>query len=232
MRLLQTWTRAAMALVILSGAAFADVTVSQSNDPTAQIGQQFASLFGDEHKIVVALPEARMAALATGPSVQSRLAPTKPGAPMSGLSPLIEYSDAWLASLAAPTGGADWECLRKALYFEARGESIKGEFAVAEVILNRVDSPVYPSSVCGVVNQGGRGGCQFSFTCDRFRDVMREPQSIDRAGRIARVMLDGAPRSLTMGATHFHTRAIRPVWASRFERTASIGAHVFYRQSY
>lgn len=234
MCLLQTWTRATLAFVVLSGAAFADVTVSQSNDPTAQIGQQFASLFGDEHQIVVALPEARMEALANGPTVQAQIAVqskvAKTGA-MASLTPGVEYSDSWLASLPAPSGGADWECLRKALYFEARGESLKGEFAVAEVILNRVDSRIYPSSVCGVVNQGGRGGCQFSFTCDRVRDVMREPEAIARAGRIARVMLDGAPRALTLGATHFHTRSIRPVWASRFKRTAQIGAHVFYRQS-
>ncbi len=227
MRLLQSWTCAAMALVVLNGAAFADVTVSQSNDPTAQIGQEFASVLGAEHQIVVALPQARMAALAAGPL----LAAPKPKASSSQLNAVaISYSDAWLDQVALPQGDAEWNCLRTALYFEARGESLKGEFAVAEVILNRVDSPEYPSTVCKVVNQGGGGGCQFSYTCDGARDVMHEPGAIDRAGRIARVMLDGAPRALTMGATHFHTRSIRPAWASRFAKTASIGAHVFYRE--
>ncbi|MBP9950850.1 MAG: cell wall hydrolase [Cypionkella sp.] len=223
MRLLQTWTHAAMALVVLSGAAFADVTVSQSSDPTAQIGQEFASLFGAEHQIVVALPQARLAALAAGPNLKALKTKAKSVV-------AIEYSEGWLDQVALPQGDPEWDCLRKALYFEARGETLKGEFAVAEVILNRVDSPEYPSTVCKVVNQGGRGGCQFSYTCDGVRDVMREPGAVDRAGRIARVMLDGAPRALTMGATHFHTRAIRPAWASRFAKTASIGAHVFYRE--
>lgn len=212
-----------MALVVLSGAAFADVTVSQSNDPTAQIGQEFASLFGAEHQIVVALPQARLAALAAGPNLKALK-------PKINSVVAIDYSEAWLDQVALPQGDPEWDCLRKALYFEARGETLKGEFAVAEVILNRVDSPDYPSTVCKVVNQGGRGGCQFSYTCDGVRDVMREPGAVDRAGRIARAMLDGAPRALTMGATHFHTRSIRPAWASRFAKTASIGAHVFYRQ--
>ncbi len=62
------------------------------------------------------------------------------------------------AVAAAPQmTGSEWECLSEALYFEARGESLTGVVAVAEVILNRVDSPDYPNSVCGVVNQGGQG---------------------------------------------------------------------------
>jgi spore germination cell wall hydrolase CwlJ-like protein len=96
--------------------------------------------------------------------------------------------------------------------------------------LNRVDSRRYPKTVCGVVQQGGRGGCQFSYNCDGARDVMAEAGAADLAGRIARVMLDGAPRGLTNGATYFHTRAVRPAWASRFSRTAEIGAHLFYSQ--
>ena len=127
-------------------------------------------------------------------------------------------------------GGADsLHCLTEALYFEARGESLEGQVAVAEVILNRVDSPLYPRTVCGVVKQRGGGGCQFSYVC-RGTTKMREKQAADLAGRIARAMLDGAPRVLTDGATHFHTRGVRPSWSKRFARTASIGAHLFYRQ--
>jgi spore germination cell wall hydrolase CwlJ-like protein len=59
---------------------------------------------------------------------------------------------------------------------------------------------------------------------------MHDAGAADLAGRIARVMLDGAPRALTTGATHFHTRAVRPNWAKRFPQTAAIGAHLFYRQ--
>jgi spore germination cell wall hydrolase CwlJ-like protein len=137
-------------------------------------------------------------------------------------------TEAWLMSQPAPDGDASWQCLTEALYFEARGESLEGQIAVAEVILNRVDSPLYPSTVCGVVKQRGGGGCQFSYVCHG-KTRMREAEAADLAGRIARAMLDGAPRLLTDGATHFHTRAVRPDWSRRFPRTATIGAHAFYR---
>jgi Cell Wall Hydrolase len=220
MRLHLCRTIAAAALVVLSGAAFADVTVSQSNDPTTLIGEQFTSLFEAEHDTVNAMPNVRLSALANG-SLRSGTA-KEPGDPS-----VIEYSDAWLAGLPAPTGDAQWECLRQALYFESRGESLQGPFAVAEVILNRVDSPDFPDTVCKVVNSRGRGACAFSYVCDGLRS-MSEAGARDRAGRIARVMLDGAPRSLTTGATYFHARYVSPNWGRRV-KTAAIGAHLFYR---
>lgn len=139
-------------------------------------------------------------------------------------------TEAWLMAQPAPEGDAEWQCLTEALYFEARGESLDGQVAVAEVILNRVASPLYPRTVCAVVNQRGGGGCQFSYTCDGRTTKMREKGAADLAGRIARAMLDGAPRLLTEGATHFHSRGVRPGWSKRFSHTATIGAHSFYRQ--
>lgn len=139
-------------------------------------------------------------------------------------------TEAWLLAQPAPEGDAEWQCLTEALYFEARGESLDGQVAVAEVILNRVASPLYPRTVCGVVNQRGGGGCQFSYTCDGRTTKMRETGAADLAGRIARAMLDGAPRLLTEGATHFHSHGVRPGWSKRFSHTATIGAHAFYRQ--
>jgi hypothetical protein len=136
----------------------------------------------------------------------------------------------WLMVQSAPEGDAEWQCLTEAVYFEARGESLSGQIAVAEVILNRVDSPLYPRTVCGVVKQRGSGGCQFSYICDGRTDRMREKAAADLAGRIARAMLDGAPRVLTEGATSFHTRSVRPGWSRRYIQTASIGAHLFYRK--
>lgn len=223
MRLLDLWTRAALALVVLTGAAFADVTVSQSNDPTATVGGRLSSLLGVEKSAIEQVAPQRLAALADS------VAPVrKPGGQTAPA--VIRYDEAFLAAQPAASGDAEWQCLAKALYFEARGETLRGQFAVAEVILNRVDNPAYPRTICGVVNQGGRGGCQFSFTCDRFSDRIHEKAAWDRAGKIARIMLDGAPRALTQGATHFHTRNVRPGWARRFPQTAAIGAHLFYRQ--
>ena len=223
MNLRQIWAGATVALLALSGAGFAEVTVSQSNDPTANFAGAISAMLGAEHSTVAALPDTQLASLALGPNVRGKKA-TK-----ADLS-LLRYDSAWLAGQPSPKGDAEWQCLTKALYFEARGESLKGQFAVAEVILNRTDSPRFPGSVCGVVNQSGGGGCQFSFVCDGRKDVMRERAAIDRAGRIARVMLDGAPRGLTEGATYFHSKGVRPSWAHRFPRTAAIGAHMFYRQ--
>ena len=139
-------------------------------------------------------------------------------------------TEEWLMAQPAPDGDAEWQCLTEALYFEARGESVQGQIAVAEVILNRVDSPLYPGTICKVVKQRGGGGCQFSYVCDGRTDRLRDKVSADLAGRIARAMLDGAPRVLTEGATHFHTRAVRPGWSKRFAHTTTIGAHAFYRQ--
>jgi len=144
----------------------------------------------------------------------------------------VEYSRTWLSQQQVVKGGPQWRCLAEALYFEARGESVKGQFAVAEVILNRVDDPSYPDTVCGVVHQGtGRKfQCQFTYTCDGAKEVISEPQAFRRVGKVAKLMVDGAPRDLTRGATHYHTRAVNPRWARHFPRTASIGVHYFYRQ--
>ena len=146
--------------------------------------------------------------------------------------PELKYSAKWLASRPAAKGNAEWRCLAEAIYFEARGESIKGQFAVAEVILNRVDSAEYPNTVCGVVNQGtGRKyACQFTYTCDGLKEVIAEPRAYTTVGKIAKLMVSGAPRQLTKGATHYHTKAVNPRWARAFPRVATIGVHHFYRQ--
>lgn len=159
-----------------------------------------------------------------------RLPPPDLEGPLPAIAMTDGITEEWLMARPEPTGDDQWQCLTEALYFEARGESLDGQIAVAEVILNRVDSPLYPGTICGVVRQRGGGGCQFSYVCDGRADRMRDKASADRAGRVAQAMLDGAPRVLTDGATHFHTRAVRPSWSKRFAKTAAIGAHLFYRQ--
>lgn len=144
----------------------------------------------------------------------------------------VTYSRDWVDDQSFRQGGSEWACLAEAIYFEARGESVKGQFAVAEVILNRVDSAEFPDSVCGVINQGtGRKyQCQFTYTCDGHKEVINEPGTFENVGIVAYTMLkDGAPRELTEGATHYHTKAVNPRWARVFPRTATIGVHHFYR---
>ena len=117
---------------------------------------------------------------------------------------------------------ADLQCLSEALYFEARGEGAQGQRAVAEVILNRVDHPRFPKTVCGVVNQRGQ------FTYNKNARI-REKGSFARVQQVALAALSGAPRTLTDGATYFHTGRVSPSWTRRFERTTRIGSHIFYR---
>ncbi|WP_407644486.1 cell wall hydrolase [Chachezhania sediminis] len=146
----------------------------------------------------------------------------------------VSYSREWLNAQPAADGGADWQCLSEALYFEARGESVKGQFAVAEVILNRVKSAKFPNSVCGVVRQGSRKlhQCQFSYYCDGRAEVFNEKGAYAQVKKVARAALDGTAEPLTGGATFYHTKNARPRWSKVFQKTANIGVHVFYRPNY
>lgn len=143
----------------------------------------------------------------------------------------FRYTERWLARQPVVRGGAQWKCLTEALYFEARGESLKGQFAVAEVILNRVDSRRFPNSLCGVINQGtGRKfACQFTYTCDGHNERIGNRRVYNRLGKIADIMMNGGARNLTKGATYYHTTAVRPNWSRVFIHTATIGVHRFYR---
>ena len=144
----------------------------------------------------------------------------------------VDFSRSWIDQQPRAEGGEQWQCLAEALYFEARGETIKGQFAVAEVILNRVQSERFPNTPCGVIRQGtGRKyQCQFTYTCDGRKEVIAEKQAYERVAKVARLAMDGAAESLTDGATYYHTTAVRPSWARRFTQTTKIGVHLFYRQ--
>ena len=189
------------------------------------LANRLGALLGQEREALEVVPTGRLAAL-TAP-----VAAVIPVAAVAAL-PAAPADQPLVAAALAVTGGAEWQCLTEALYFEARGETRDGMFAVAEVILNRRDSGDYPGSVCGVVNQGtgARYACQFTYTCDGVSDAVNDRGAWATVGRVAAQMLGGAPRSLTDGATHYHTRAVSPSWAARFPRTAAIGAHLFYRQ--
>ncbi|MGY3436376.1 MULTISPECIES: cell wall hydrolase [unclassified Marinovum] len=154
------------------------------------------------------------------------------GAAEADTSSKVVYNADWLKSLPNGKGGDQFTCLAEALYFEARGESIKGQVAVAEVILNRVESSKFPDSVCGVINQGtGRKyACQFTYTCDGHAEKVGNPAAYARVAKIAKAMLSGMPRRLTDGATYYHTTAVKPNWSRVFAHTATIGVHRFYRE--
>lgn len=209
--------------VIAAGVAMCVALFSTAQaDPVLE--SRLNALLGTERAAIETVTSARADVLTTPPPAAERDISTAPTS--------LVYDNAFLAAQPAATGDEQWRCLAEALYFEARGESVRGLFAVAEVILNRVDSAAYPGTVCAVINQGTgrRYACQFTYTCDGHAEVINEPAAFQRVGKVARLVLDGAPRELTNGATHYHTRAVNPSWASRFPRTATIGFHHFYRQ--
>lgn len=122
------------------------------------------------------------------------------------------------------------ECLTQAVYYEAASESPEGQRAVAQVVLNRVRDPRYPSSVCGVVYQGSerRTGCQFTFTCDGALARKPDPFLFARARMVAVQALSGRVESLVGLATHYHTKQVVPVWRTDLVKLRTIGAHIFY----
>lgn len=146
----------------------------------------------------------------------------------------VEFTRGWIDAQPNAQGGAEWRCMTEALYFEARGETVKGMFAVAEVIMNRVKSARFPDSICGVVNQGTgkRYQCQFSYNCDGHAETIREHGAFERVAKVAQLALGGSVPRLTEGATHYHTTAVRPRWSRTYTRTARIGVHIFYRHTF
>jgi spore germination cell wall hydrolase CwlJ-like protein len=124
------------------------------------------------------------------------------------------------------------KCLTEAIYFEARGEAVRGQIAVAQVVMNRTFSGFYPNTVCGVVYQNKHRhlACQFTFACDNNPDVVREPDMWDRAKKIAKAMLDGQIWLPEVGkSTHYHAYYVRPSWVSEMTRMYRFGVHTFYR---
>jgi len=214
-------------------ASASDITVSSSNPINENVNAQIVTMLGQEVSALRRVPVRRLSELAAA-------APNRVnrgwifGRRQTGDDAAFTHTEMSLARMPTARGGKEWSCLSEALYFEARGESVKGQFAVAEVIMNRSDNSAFPTSVCSVVNQGtdnGQPGCQFSYKCDGRAEVFSEPAAYDRVAKVARIMLDGEPRVLTRGATYYHSTAVNPSWARQFEPTAQIGVHKFYRDN-
>lgn len=138
-----------------------------------------------------------------------------------------------------PISGADSKdgldaqtyCLAQAVYFEARSEPLPGQLAVAQVVLNRVQSSAYPDTICAVVfqNERWRNRCQFSFACDGRSDRPHNPQAWAVSSIVAQIAVEGAWADLTHKATHYHADYVSPHWRLSLTSTAKHGRHVFYR---
>lgn len=125
----------------------------------------------------------------------------------------------------------DLRCLALTVYWEARSEPDVGQRAVAHTVLNRVRSPSFPDTVCGVVHQGGEaplGKCQFSWWCDGLNDDPADTASWSVARQAARDALEGRGLDPTNGAVYYHARAVTPEWSKTFLVVADLGNHLFY----
>jgi hypothetical protein len=123
-------------------------------------------------------------------------------------------------------------CLANAIYFEARSEPLKGQIAVAQVVMNRVFSGFYPNNVCGVIYQNANRhlACQFTFACDGKSKAINERGAWARANRIAKQTLDGKLYETAVGtSTHYHAVYVHPNWVHEMKKFVRFGIHNFYR---
>ena len=131
-------------------------------------------------------------------------------------------------------------CLALNTYHEAKNQSMIGQVATAQVVMNRVADSRYPNTVCEVVKQGPkykgsdvpvRHKCQFSWFCDGKSDEPRkDSKEWFKAKEYARIVLSGRiVLDVTEGATHYHATYVKPSWARTKTRTTRIESHIFYR---
>ncbi|MGJ0504141.1 MAG: cell wall hydrolase [Methylocystis sp.] len=138
----------------------------------------------------------------------------------------------YAASIDPEKLGRETRCLAEAVYFEARSEPEAGQAAVAQVVLNRVQSGLYPSSVCGVVYQNRHRfrQCQFSFACEGRSLRITEGDSWEQAVRVAKEVMVGRTYISDVGrSTHYHANYVHPRWARALRKMDVIGRHIFYR---
>jgi hypothetical protein len=188
-----------------------------------------------EEPVVVLPPGAsdtdlKAGALKPGAAVEG--GETIAGKGVSGAEPKRQKTPAERLGLNDKARAKAEKCLADAVYFEARGEAVRGQMAVAQVVLNRVFSGFYPTTVCGVVYQNAHRhlACQFTFACDDVADVVREPDMWVRAKKIAKASLDGLLWLPEVGkSTHYHAYWVRPSWVHEMKKLYRTGVHTFYR---
>ena len=135
-------------------------------------------------------------------------------------------------------------CLALNTYHEAKNQSLIGQIATAQVVMNRVEDKRFPNTVCEVVKQGPtrpswedpkkeypiRHRCQFSWYCDGKADIPKNEKAWQKAQDVAfLVIYDKIKLDVTEGATHYHATYVRPSWAKTKKRTTRIEKHIFYR---
>jgi spore germination cell wall hydrolase CwlJ-like protein len=208
--------------------------IREVRKPNPDVPPMLAKLFNDNKPDVLATAYA-----AAGPDY-AKASPfevlLKDKKPNAGrfIPPLADGDHEWMKNPLPPSSFSRKEqaCLANAIYFEARGESLRGQAAVAQVVLNRVRNPAYPNSICGVVyqNKDWRNSCQFSFACDGRKDVVASPSHYKLAKEIAMAVTAGKIFLPEVGSsTHYYANYVHPGWARAMHRMTKIGLHIFYR---
>ena len=208
-------------------AATADVSRRATDDAAAVPARASGAV-----QLASLTPDVAQPAIAPQPAITQIVLPTRiavlpipaPGAPPPSPAQRLHLEGADRAKAE--------RCLANAIYFEARDQPYIGQVAVAQVVINRVFSGVYPHDVCGVIYQNANRhlACQFTFACDGKRKVINEFGAWARARRIARETLDGELYVQAVGtSTHYHATYVRPNWVHEMHRLAREGIHLFYR---
>ena len=212
--------------------------------PSAETSKQDIAAALDQAPAQALTDAAPVKVAAAEPAAEAAPAPTPVSLPMStpipiGMVPLPRPapgapppSPAERLHLEGKSYAKAERCLANAVYFEARSEPVRGQMAVAQVVLNRVFSGFYPKDVCSVIYQNADHylGCQFTFACDGKRKLINERGAWARANRIAKETLDGLVYLPEVGkSTHYHAFYVHPVWVREMRRLARYGEHTFYR---
>jgi N-acetylmuramoyl-L-alanine amidase len=233
----------AACLLTLSGSADAQVQLrtlpqTQSITVRAAVTQSAGKMQSQAFALAMATPSPTMGDLAPMIPVVKVYGPPLGQAPTTPVAPAVTQAAvpgavvADLASLVATYIAGDvldeeGACLATAVYFEARGETLDGQLAVAQVVMNRAQSGRYPTSWCAVVKQRA----QFSFVRagGRFPAIRADCPQWARAQAIARIATKRLVASLSPDVLWYHANYVAPSWGRRLNRVSQIGAHIFYR---
>ncbi|WP_027142299.1 cell wall hydrolase [Mesorhizobium sp. WSM3626] len=206
----------------------------EDRKPDPGVPAMLAALVNNDHPDVLATAYAQSAPdYAKASPFEALLQDEQPN---SGrfIPPMAKGDHAWIQN-PLPAGvfsKPEQKCLANGIYFEARGEAVRGQAAVAQVILNRVRNPAYPNSICGVVYQNDNwfNRCQFSFACDGRKKRIDNPVAYQTAQDIGMAVTAGKIFIPEVGSsTHYYANYVHPGWARTMQKMTKIGLHIFYR---
>ncbi|MBZ9754220.1 cell wall hydrolase [Mesorhizobium sp. ESP6-5] len=206
----------------------------EDKKPDPGVPAMLAALVNNDHPDVLATAYAQSAPdYAKASPFEALLQDEEPN---SGrfIPPMAKGDHSWIQNPlpASVFSKPEQKCLANGIYFEARGEAVRGQAAVAQVILNRVRNPAYPNSICGVVYQNDSwfNRCQFSFACDGRKKRIDNPVAYKTAQDVGMAVTAGKIFIPEVGSsTHYYANYVHPGWARTMQKMTKIGLHIFYR---